>query len=117
MAAVAVLFAATRPVPYSDLERHWLVLAAHATGAAVLLLCGWLLAGQGLRRLIVVSAPLLAFAAVLAHPVCVPIPEDQRPAFEAVVALEVRAARGEPFCKLGGKWYQCKSFVSRALYF
>jgi hypothetical protein len=55
--------------------------------------------------------------AALKHPVCVLIPEADRPTFETVIPLEERAARGEPFCRIGGEWYQCKSFISREFFF
>ena len=66
--------------------------------------------------LAVLSIVLLAGAA-FAHPVCVLIPEAERPTFESVLPLAERAARGEPFCNLGGQWYHCKSFLSRAFFF
>jgi hypothetical protein len=55
--------------------------------------------------------------AALKHPVCVLIPEADRPSFETVIPLKERAAQGEPFCEIGGQWYQCKSFISREFFF
>jgi hypothetical protein len=53
----------------------------------------------------------------LMHPVCDPIADADVPRFETVITLEQRARQGEPFRKLGGHWYQCKSWISRQLFF
>jgi hypothetical protein len=116
LVAAAMLGAALRPSPLLSLERHWLVFGAYASSAAVLTIIASSLLGKRSRAAVLGSASLLIALAALAHPVCVRIPADEVPAFESVVPLEVRAARGEPFCKLGGEWYQCKSFIARALY-
>jgi hypothetical protein len=63
------------------------------------------------------ASVLILSGATLEHPVCVLIRETDRPAFETVIPLQERAARGAPFCKLGAEWYQCKSFISRAFFF
>jgi hypothetical protein len=51
------------------------------------------------------------------HPVCDPIADADVPRFETVIPLQQRARQGEPFRKLGSHWYQCKSWISRQLFF
>ena len=115
--AVAILFMAVRPSPALSLAHHWEVFGKYAALAA-LLLSGASLLVDGRHRIAASSASVVVLLlAALAHPVCVLIPEDDRPAFETVIPLQERAARGEPFCRFGGEWYQCKSFISRALFF
>ncbi len=53
----------------------------------------------------------------LMHPVCDPIDDADVPRFETVIPLEQRARQGEPFRKLEGHWYQCKSWISRQFFF
>ena len=53
----------------------------------------------------------------LMHPVCDPIADADLPTFETVISLEQRARQGEPFRKLDGHWYQCKSWISRQFFF
>jgi hypothetical protein len=48
-------------------------------------------------------------------PVCQTL-GDERP-FETEMSLEERAARGEPFEKRHGHWYQCKSRLARKAFF
>ena len=115
--AVALLFAAVRPSPDLSLDRHWHVFGKTAALAALLLVGASLLVGSGYRIAVSSASVLILSLAALAHPVCVLIPEADRPAFETVIPLQERAARGEPFSKLGGEWYQCKSFISRAFFF
>lgn len=58
------------------------------------------------------TAVVLALALTgvwLMHPVCDPIVDADLPRFETVITLEQRARQGEPFRKLDGHWYQCKS--------
>jgi len=53
----------------------------------------------------------------LAHPVCDEIPAAIQSNFETVKTLEERAQLGEPFARIGGKWYQCKSWIARQFFF
>lgn len=117
ISAGALLFAAVRPSSALSLDRHWPVFGKYAALAALLLVGASLLVG-GRYRIVAGSVSVLMLSmAALAHPVCVLIPEADRPAFETVIPLEARAARGEPFCRIGGEWYQCKSFISREFFF
>jgi hypothetical protein len=117
ISAIALLFRAVQPKPALSLDHHWQVFGKY-TGLAVLLLVGAsLLVNRRYRIAVSFAAVLILSLAALAHPVCVLIPEADRPAFETVIPLQERAARGEPFSKLGGEWYHCKSFISRAFFF
>jgi hypothetical protein len=115
--AVALLFIAVRPSSALSLDRHWQVFGKYAALAALLLMGASLLVGRRYRIVVCVASVLMLSIAALKHPVCVLIPEADRPAFETVIPLEERAARGEPFCRIGGEWYQCKSFISREFFF
>ena len=100
-----------------SLERHWTVFAIFGACALTLMVAGSYLVGRPFRWVAGVASVVLLGLAALAHPVCVLIPDSERPSFETVMPLAVRAARGEPFCKLEGRWYQCKSFIARELFF
>ena len=66
------------------------------------------------------TAVVLAIALTgiwLMHPVCDPIHDADVPRFETVIPLEQRARQGEPFRKMDGHWYQCKSWISRQFFF
>jgi hypothetical protein len=115
--AVVILFTAVRPSPALSLDHHWEVFGKYAALAALLLLGASLLVGRRYRVAASSASVLVLLVAALAHPVCVLIPKADRPAFETVIPLQQRAARGEPFCRLRGEWYQCKSFISRAFFF
>src|SRR5579862_2047714 len=115
--AAALLFTAVRPSPALNLDNHWQVFGKYAGLAALLLVGASLLAAKRYRIGVALASVLILSVAALEHPVCVLIPEADRPAFETVVPLQERAARGEPFCRFGGEWYQCKSFISRAFFF
>lgn len=117
MSAVALLFTAVRCSPALSLDRHWQVFGKYAALSALLLAGASLLAGRRYRIVVCVASVLMLSIAALKHPVCVLIPEGDRPAFETVIPLQERAARGEPFCRIGGEWYQCKSFFSREFFF
>jgi hypothetical protein len=99
------------------LDRHWQVFGKYAALAALLLVGASLLVGRPYRMVVCVVSVLMLSLAALTHPVCVLIPEADRPAFETVIPLEKRAARGEPFRRIEGEWYQCKSFISREFFF
>jgi hypothetical protein len=115
--AVVILFTAVRPSPALSLDHHWQVFGKYAALAALLLSGASLLVGRQYRIAASSASVLVLFLAALAHPVCALIPAAERPAFETVIPLQERAARGEPFCELDGQWYQCKSFISRAFFF
>ena len=117
MSAVAILFIAIRPSSALSLDRHWQVFGKYAALAALLLLGASLLVGRRYRIAVSFASVLIISLVALVHPVCVLIPDADRPAFETVIPLQERAARGEPFCKLDGEWYQCKSFISRTFFF
>lgn len=68
-----------------------------------------------LRTLVILAVALAGIW--LMHPVCDPIADADVPRFETVLTLEQRARQGEPFRKLRGHWYQCKSWISRQLFF
>jgi len=117
LVAAAILFKVSRPSPSLSLDHHWQVFGTYATAAALLLLATSWMVGRRYRIAVAAASVLILCLAALAHPVCVLIPETARPAFETVIPLQERAARGEPFCQLEGRWYQCKSFISRAFFF
>lgn len=68
-----------------------------------------------LRTLVILAGALAAIW--LMHPVCDPIADADVPRFETAITLEQRARQGEPFRKLEGHWYQCKSWISRQFFF
>jgi hypothetical protein len=72
-------------------------------------------------RLVLGVAFGVAFVGVvyfaLFFPVCEPIPRSELPVFESVSSLEERAASGEPFRKVNGRWNVCKSRLARAFFF
>jgi hypothetical protein len=71
-----------------------------------------------LVRLRTVLILAIALAGIwLMHPVCDPIADAEVPRFETIIPLEQRAKQGEPFRKLEGHWYQCKSWISRQFFF
>lgn len=71
-----------------------------------------------LLRLRTVVILTVALAGIwLMHPVCDRIADADVPRFETVITLEQRARQGEPFRKLEGHWYQCKSWISRQFFF
>jgi hypothetical protein len=87
--------------------RWWLVSAAFLLTAVAIQ-----------RRMAAVILAFVVYSAVwLAHPVCDPISVAQVPQLETVLSLEEPAQRGEPFRKLNGGWYQCKSWLARQLFF
>jgi hypothetical protein len=115
--AAALLVVSIRPTASSSLDHHWQLFAVYAACSALLMLAALMLVGRRHRIAVAIISALAITLATLAHPVCVLIPEADRPSFESVMPLQERASRGEPFCKLGEQWYQCKSFISRAFFF
>ena len=69
------------------------------------------------RGPVLITAVLLYFAVFLARPVCDEIPLSIQSNFETSQTLERRAQLGEPFRRLDGRWYQCKSWLSRQFFF
>ena len=69
------------------------------------------------RWVVLLAAGLIYVAVYLVHPVCDEIPPAIQSSFETVRTLEERASSGEPFRRLDGTWYQCKSWLSRQLFF
>lgn len=113
---LVLLVLATRPSPRFTLEAHWRVFGMWALGSAALMVVA-LIASRRYRWLVVGLSIVALVLAALAHPICIPISKAEQPSFETVVPLAERARRGEPFCRFGTTWYQCKSLLSRALFF
>lgn len=80
------------------------------------------LEAQSMRHRWIIVVVLLAGLGLawLGHPVCVPIPQDDLKSFEPV-PIEQRSDRDlflfRTFQKRNGQWCQCKSWISRALFF
>jgi hypothetical protein len=85
--------------------------------ALLLIALGTVLNRTLLRRRTLVILGVALAGIWLMHPVCDPIADADVPRFETVIPLQQRARQGEPFRKLGGHWYQCKSWISRQLFF
>jgi hypothetical protein len=117
VSAIAILTRAAQPSSALTLDRHWRVFGKYAALAALLLVGVSLLVDRKYRIATGLISILILSVAALMHPVCILIPETDRPGFETVIPLEKRAAQGEPFCRLGGEWYQCKSFIARAFFY
>jgi len=115
--SVAILSIALWPTPLMGLDRHWARYSSFAVCAAMFMGIGLVFVGRRFRLLAGLASVLAIGWTTLVHPVCVLIPDAQRPSFESVMPLSVRAAQGEPFCQFGGHWYQCKSFITRAFFF
>lgn len=117
LAGAASLLLAARPSAQSTLDAHWghFALAMLPSLALFAIAAGMV---TGAFRIGVLMTLLIGLAiTALLHPVCIPITEQQRPNFESVKTLQERAAGGEPFCKIDGRWYQCKSYLARMLFF
>lgn len=69
------------------------------------------------RGPVLIMAVMLYFVVFLARPVCDEIPLSSQSNFETIQTLEERARHGEPFRRLDGRWYQCKSWLSRQFFF
>ncbi len=71
-------------------------------------------------RLIFLAALCGLVAAWLAHPVCVPLSAADIEGFRRWQPLEARLDRqfhGRVFQQRGGHWFQCKSWISRQMFF
>jgi hypothetical protein len=117
LAGAGLLLLAVRPSVHSTIEAHWGHFTLTVLPSLALFGVAAVRASGGLRVALLVLSLIGVFGAGLLHPVCVPISEQERPTFESVRTLEQRAAEGEPFCRLEGRWYQCKSYISRSLFF
>ncbi len=117
IAAIAVAADSLRPSPQANLEQHWQVFAAHALVVSLLFALAGSLIPARRRAMFAVASVALVMGAALAHPVCVLIPATERPSYETVISLSDRAARGEPFFRFAGEWYQCKAALARVFYF
>jgi hypothetical protein len=56
----------------------------------------------------------------LIHPVCVPLSDADVREFARWAPIDTRTDRqlhGPVFQRRGGRWYQCKSWISRQLFF
>jgi hypothetical protein len=115
--AIAVVTDSMRPSPRASIEQHWRVFATHGLLATLLFALAGCLIPARLRAVYAVTSVAVIIGAALAHPVCVLIPAIDRPSYETVISLSDRAARGEPFVRFAGEWYQCKSFLARAFFF
>jgi hypothetical protein len=81
--------------------------------------------GEGLRPRIWVALLALilvttAVSAWLVHPICVPLTPADVESFNRWRPLEQRTDRqlhGRVFRQRAGQWYQCKSWISRQLFF
>lgn len=76
---------------------------------------------DGMKRLWIFLLLLAALGiAWLGHPVCVPIPDEDLKSFKPV-PIEQRTDRDlflfRTFQKRDGHWCQCKSWISRQLFF
>jgi hypothetical protein len=70
-----------------------------------------------LLAVLLLAASALAW---LAHPVCVPLSEADGESFNRWQPIEQRRDRqlhGPVFQRREGQWYQCKSWISRKLFF
>lgn len=117
LAGAALLLPALRPSVLWTIEAHWAHFARVILPSLALFAVAALLASGRYRGVLWVLSFIGLLGEALFHPVCVPISELERPTFESVRALEERAAEGEPFYKLESRWYQCKSCISRSLFY
>ena len=105
-----------RPSPAASVAGHIGVVALWLVPAGLSVVAGAVLLGRARVLVGVVAAAVFGWVVVL-HPVSDLIPDSEVPKFETVVSLQERAARGEPFRRMDGHWYQVKPWVSRVLYF
>jgi len=113
-AALALALGPLRPSPQASVESHgWWVLKWW--GPSVVLLVPGLLGKWRGRRIVLIIACVVYFVVFMAHPVCELISAATQTDFRT--ELEKGARRGEPFYRLEGEWYQCKSWLSRQFFF
>ena len=105
-----------RPSPAASVGGHVGVLLLTLAPATLAVTVGGLLLGRAGAISLPVAAIVLGWV-ILFHPVSDLIPDDEVPAFERVYSLQERAARGEPFRRMDGHWYQVKPWIARILFF
>jgi hypothetical protein len=105
-----------RRSPAASVGGHVTVLLMALVPAAVAVTLGVLLLGRG-RAILATIAAIVFLSVAVFHPVSDRIPDDAVTKFETVASLEERAARGEPFRRMDGHWYQVKPWIARALFF
>jgi hypothetical protein len=113
---LGVALLAMRPSPAASVTGHVGVLLLALLPAALAVAIGSILLGRAGAIVVLIAAPVFAWV-VLFHPVSDQIPDEDVPKFEEVYSLEERAARGEPFRRMQGHWYQVKPWVSRVLFY
>jgi ADP-ribose pyrophosphatase YjhB (NUDIX family) len=104
------------PSAAASVAHHGRVVLLWWTPAILLLAGGIARMRRGRRWLLALAAFWLA-AVFLMHPVCDAIPPEEVASFEAVMSLQERAGQGEPFCRIAGRWYQCKRWLARQFFF
>jgi hypothetical protein len=73
-----------------------------------------------MRRLAIVTGIAVVLLAWCAHPVCVPLPDAAVAEAERSRPLAARIERqlhGPVWQRRDGRWHQCKSWISRQLFF
>ena len=105
-----------RPSPAASVSGHVTALLMALVPAVVAVMIGVLLIGRG-RAILATITALVFLCVALFHPVSDRIADEDVPKFEAVASLEERSARGEPFRRMDGHWYQVKPWIARALFF
>ena len=76
--------------------------------------------GRALVITLGVVAVIAATVAWCAHPVCVPLDDEMVAEAAKYAALETRTDRqwhGPVWQNRDGRWYQCKSWISRHFFF
>jgi hypothetical protein len=105
-----------RASPAASVTGHVGVVLQWLVPAVLSVVAGAVLLGRA-RAIVGVAAAVVFGWVVMFHPVSDLIPDDDVPGFETVISLEERSARGEPFKRMDGHWYQVKPWVARALFF
>jgi hypothetical protein len=115
-AALVLALVPLRPSPQASVEDHGSWMLRWWIPSVTLFTFG-VLGQRRRRRVVLVLACLVYLVVFVEHPVCDLIPPERQKDFETVRSLEERARQGEPFSHLEGKWYQCKSWLARQLFF
>jgi hypothetical protein len=113
---LAIAMLGMRPSPAASVSGHVTVLLLALVPATGAVSIGGLRVGRGRAILTTIAAVVFLGVAVF-HPVSDRIPDEDVPKFETVISLEERSARGEPFRRMDGHWYQVKPWIARALFF
>ena len=116
LAGLAVGVVPMRPSPAASVAGHLGVVLLWLVPAVLSVVAGAVLLGRAGAVVGVVAVAVFGWVVVF-HPVSDLIPDREVPNFETVVSLEERTARGEPFRRMDGHWYQVKPWVSRVLFF